>query len=87
MRIPSIIGWLIIAVTLTGCRAGSVIQAREDMQNSKSAYKQCLAANFQDPDKCESAKRIYEADLAVYQIEIGDSGPAIKSDIDVPQKK
>lgn len=85
MRIPSFIGWLIIAMTLAGCGVAAMIQAREDMQTSKAAYKQCLAAHFQDPDKCESARRIYEADLAVYQTEKG--GRNIKADVDVQQRK
>jgi len=37
------------------------------MLKSKDAYKARIAANPDNPDKCEALKRAYEADLKAYE--------------------
>lgn len=48
---------------LSGCAVANKMKAQSDMVNSKDAYKSCLIANPDNPDKCEGLRRAYEADL------------------------
>lgn len=58
----------VAALALTGCGIAAKVDARNNMQQSLSAYKQCLA---QHPDNakqaCESAKLAYDADMRAYR--------------------
>jgi hypothetical protein len=58
---------LCLALLVSGCGIAAKVTAREDMQNSKAAYKACLAANPDNPDKCEAQRRAYEADIKAYR--------------------
>jgi hypothetical protein len=49
-----------------GCGTGDNLRARNAMETSKAAYQRCLEQNPSDPSKCESLKRVYEADLDAY---------------------
>jgi hypothetical protein len=58
---------LCAVLVVSGCGVAAKVTAREDMQNSKAAYKACLAANPDNPDKCEALRRAYEADIQAYR--------------------
>ena len=62
---------LILAATLVGCAITAEMRAREDMEQSKAAYKQCLGQYSQDPNHCEALKRAYEADITAYRATSG----------------
>lgn len=60
-----------MAVCLAGlvgaCGIAAKVNARNDMEASKVAYKTCLAQNPQGISGCEAAHEAYEADLAAYR--------------------
>ena len=59
---------LAVALALTsGCGVASKVNARNDMEASKMAYKRCLEQNPNDPSKCEALRRAYEADMQAYR--------------------
>ena len=59
---------LLIAPTLFGCGGVAAIRTmRNDMENSKAAYTQCLQQHPNDLSQCEELRRIYEADLKAYR--------------------
>lgn len=41
--------------------------AKDSMEASKTAYERCLEQHPSDYPKCESLKKIYEADLKAYR--------------------
>jgi len=56
-----------LALALSGCGIAAKIDARNDMEQSKSAYKNCLAANPSNPAACAGLEAAFKADLAAYQ--------------------
>src|SRR5579883_988308 len=58
----------VAALALTGCGVAAKVDARNNMQQSLVAYKQCLA---QHPDNarqaCEATKLAYDADMRAYR--------------------
>ena len=59
---------LMVAMSFSnGCGITAKVRARDDMEASKAAYKRCLEQNPDNPSKCESLKRAYEADLKAYR--------------------
>ena len=56
---------LCLTLLISGCGIAAKVNARDDMFKSKDAYKACLAANPDNPDKCEALRRAYEADVKV----------------------
>jgi hypothetical protein len=59
---------LCLALLVAACGGVSAkVNARNDMLKSKDAYKACLPANPDNPDKSEALKRAYEADLKAYE--------------------
>jgi hypothetical protein len=62
--------WLIFVIisltALTGCLDVARVKSSSDLENSKAAYKKCLEQNPDAPMKCETLKKIYEADLEAY---------------------
>jgi hypothetical protein len=67
MRILTVIVGLILATGLDGCGITAKVRARDEMEQSKAAYKQCLTQHPQDPSQCEGARRAFEADMAAYR--------------------
>lgn len=67
MRTLSLVLGLILAPTLAGCGIAATVRAREDMEQSKSAYKQCLGQHSQDPSQCTALRQAFEADMAAYR--------------------
>jgi hypothetical protein len=60
-------------IFVNGCGTGD--RARNAMEASKAAYERCLEQNPGDNSKCESLKRIYEADLKAYRKASKGTGP------------
>jgi hypothetical protein len=56
-----------LAVLLSGCGVAAKVNARQDMEASKVAYKACLAQHEQDAAACDGLRRAYEADLSAYR--------------------
>lgn len=67
MRLLAIIVGLILATALNGCGIAAKVRARDEMEQSKAAYKQCLVQHPQDPSQCETTRRVFETDMAVYR--------------------
>ena len=60
----------LLAVLLTGlagCGIAAKVNARNDMEASKRAYKACLVQRPENPAACEATREAYQADLAAYQ--------------------
>jgi hypothetical protein len=47
------------------------MEARNDMEGSKAAYKSCLAENPTKVSACESERLSYEADLKAFEATAG----------------
>lgn len=62
---------VIVTAFSGGCGIAASIRLRNDMESSKTAYKQCLKEHPDDPDKCEALRRAYEADLKAYRARVG----------------
>jgi len=56
-----------LAVLLSGCGIAAKVNARQDMEASKVAYKACLVQHGQDATACDGLRRAYDADLSAYQ--------------------
>jgi hypothetical protein len=54
---------LILTFLLTSCGIAAKINARNDMTQSKEAYKRCLSQHANDVTACNASKLAYEADL------------------------
>jgi len=52
---------------ITSCGSAALSRARKDMENSQAAYERCRRQYPDDPSKCETLKRAYEADVETYQ--------------------
>jgi outer membrane biogenesis lipoprotein LolB len=48
---------------LSSCGIAANIRARNDVENSKAEYKDCLKQHPDDLSKCDALKKAYEADL------------------------
>jgi hypothetical protein len=57
----------IIISMLTGCGAWARHEAASSLEESNTAYKQCLA-QAGDASKCAAQKQAYEADLETYEV-------------------
>mgnify|MGYP001313214017 CR=1 FL=1 len=90
MRVSTVIIGLVSALILDGCGITAMVRARNDMEESKAAYKGCLLQHSQDPSKCEAVKQAFETDLAVYRATSGvltDQRIDINQSIDVKESK
>ncbi len=58
---------LVAAVSLSACGVAMRMDAHNDMEGSKAAYKSCLAENPQRVSACDALRLSYEADLKAYQ--------------------
>jgi len=59
---------LCCCLLLCACRGSAKVQAMNDLEQSKSAYKSCLTKNGGDDSKCQGQKRAYELDLETYSV-------------------
>jgi hypothetical protein len=60
-------------ILTNGC--GSHDFLKDTMEVSKAAYERCLEQHPSDYPKCESLKKLYEADLKAYREASGSEGP------------
>ncbi len=58
---------LALAASLSGCALAAKMDARNDMEASKAAYKTCLADNPKTVSACQAEQLSYEADLKAYE--------------------
>jgi hypothetical protein len=56
-----------VAASLSACALAAKIDARNDMEGSKAAYKACLADNPKNVSACDALRLSYEADLKAYE--------------------
>ena len=56
-----------IILTFSACGVAAKIDARNDLEQSKIAYKQCLNENSNATDKCAAQKEVYRTDLQAYE--------------------
>jgi hypothetical protein len=65
------IGRLLILLTLPAliadCGVAAKVNARNEMETSKAAYKDCLARNPQNLSACEASRLSYDADIKAYR--------------------
>ncbi len=59
-------GALLTVATVAGCGVVAKVNARNDMEQSKAVYKNCLAQNPQNVSACEGYRLSYEADLKAF---------------------
>ncbi len=55
-----------VLIVLSGCAVAAGLareRARNDLEQSKAAYKECLQQHPDDASACEVLQKIYEADL------------------------
>ncbi len=52
-----------VLLVLSGCALAARDRARNDLEQSKAAYKECLQQHPDDASACEVLQKIYEADL------------------------
>jgi hypothetical protein len=81
MQIISLFLALILAASVTGCGIAAKMRARDDMEESKVAYKQCLRQHSQDLPQCEAFKRVFEADMATYRATSSGMRPGMVLDV------
>jgi hypothetical protein len=60
-----------MAISLSACALAARMDARNDMEGSKAAYKSCLAENPEKVSACEGLRLSYEADLKAFQATAG----------------
>ncbi len=73
---------IVIIAFSNSCGIAAKVRARNDMEDSKAAYKRCLQQNPDDPSKCEALKRAFEADLKAYRETKKGVGPGHTISID-----
>lgn len=56
-----------IAVLASGCGIAAKVNARNDMEQSKAAYKACLDLHPDDVKQCYGKRMSYEADMKAYR--------------------
>jgi hypothetical protein len=61
------LGFIQMAIQILTNGCGRRDCAKDSMDASKAAYERCLEQHPSDYPKCESLKKIYEADLKAYR--------------------
>jgi hypothetical protein len=56
-----------VCVLLSGCGIAAKVNARNDLEQSKAAYKDCLSQHPDDIPACAGLHTAYEADLNTYR--------------------
>jgi hypothetical protein len=69
------LGFIQMAAQILTSGCGSRDCAKDTMEASKAAYERCLEQHSSDYPKCESLKRIYEADVKAYSEASRGEGP------------
>jgi hypothetical protein len=55
---------VVLISVLAGCGVAAKVRARNDMEVSKAAYKECLR---REKAECEGLRQAYDADLQAYR--------------------
>ena len=55
-------GAFVSLLVFTGCSVHPILSTGDDMQASKTKYKDCLIAYPNDHSKCEGLRKLYEID-------------------------
>jgi hypothetical protein len=84
VRTPSILPVVFVAAALAGCGIAATVNARNDMEMSKNAYKACLAEHSQDVGACEAPREAYEAALAAYRATSAGIRPGASITVEQP---
>lgn len=63
---------ILVLASLSACGLAVRMNARNDMEGSKAAYKWCLAENPSKVTACDALRLSYEADLKGYQATVGE---------------
>lgn len=66
-RVFVIVSWALTALNLSACGIADHIKAREQMEKSEDAYRNCISENLNDPSKCDPLKAIYERDKVAFE--------------------
>jgi hypothetical protein len=74
---------ILSVVSLSGCGIEAKINARNDMQQSKLNYKNCLANNPSDPKACESTRLAYETDIRAYKTLSAGMQPGLNNSLNL----
>jgi hypothetical protein len=67
----------------SGCGIAAKVNARNDTEASKAAYKACLAQNAPSPAASEGAHLAYEADVKAYRATSAGIKPGRSDTIDI----
>jgi hypothetical protein len=73
----------LLPVLLTGCGVAAKVNARNDLEQSKAAYKECLAQHPQDVRACEGLRMSYETDLQTYKAMSSGIQPGSNSTVNI----
>jgi hypothetical protein len=58
---------ILCCASLSACGVAAKVNARNDLEQSKAAYKQCLAQYADSPNKCAGLRVAYQTDLQTYE--------------------
>lgn len=61
----------LMAFSLSACAVAAKVRARNEMEESKAAYKECLRKHPDDISACEAFGKMYEADLKAFRATSG----------------
>ena len=61
-----LVALMLVACSLSACGIANYSQARSRMEQSESAYQQCLLLYPREPARCDGLKKVYEEDKAAY---------------------
>ena len=75
---------VVIAGMVAGCGIAAKVNARNDMEASKAAYKTCLWVHSQDVTACEALREAYEADIVAYRATSAGNRPGATITIEQP---
>ncbi len=77
---------IVACATVAGCEIAAKVNARDDMEKSKAAYKGCLIAHSSNTGACEGYRLAYDADMRAYRAETAGTQPGVNDTINiVPQ--
>ncbi len=58
---------VVLAGSVAACGIAAKVNARDDMETSRAAYKACLVQHSQKVAACDGPREAYQADLAAYR--------------------
>lgn len=76
-----------ICLALAGCGVAAKVNARNEMMQSESAYKACLAQNPQSIHACNASQAAFDADMRMYRATSAGLMPGTNNTINVNQER